>query len=79
MAKGFAHIQGGQIIIATVSPTEIGAKTNALLACFGTLVTAKMTDKEIDVLYNRHRLSGSNIIEVEVNVKASKFRSELPP
>ena len=54
-AHGYAVIHGGQINVATVSPSEIAAKINWLCAERGVLTLAAVTNEQIERAWEAKR------------------------
>lgn len=70
-AAGWAVVQDGKVIVASVSPTRVGAQVNGLVTIFGIAPTAAWSDETVEAAWNYEAsLRSAEIVRVAIQAVA---------
>ena len=66
-ATGFAIAFKGELLVATVSPTERAAKVNALVTMARVMIYNSTSDEEINRMFDQMVAQGVNLIPITIS------------
>lgn len=75
VAQGYAIVEKGGLMVATISPTDIGAMVNWLVVSAGILVTNATTDDQVRAWFQAEALPrGASLVPVTIALDPSRPR-----